>query len=393
MKRYLDSLIDSAGNAISGATITVYNTSTLVKPTIYSDSGVTPIANPVSSDASGRFSFYVADGRYDLAFAGSGITPFSLSDIEVADITGSSSTSDLPWKPNVVQLPDGSAGAPSLCFANATNTGIIRESANMVIVVTGTRYWYYDTSGNLLAYTDGVSDIGSSAANRPRNIYVSNQLVSKVATGTAPIAVDSTTEIANANVGTLKGCVLSAGPLAAGYVPYSSSTTQGTWQKGIKVLDVQSTPVVVSNNAAETLLMAVTIPASEFTAANQAIRIKGQGSLANTSGGAVNYTFQLKDSTAVTTWVTSAVTSVPNTSTFHWKLDAEVICVTTGSPGTVEVQGGVVIGGTEVSVTANTATISYDTAAQHVLQFKITMGTASANASGTQRTSITERLG
>lgn len=177
MRKYADNLIDTAGNIVSGATVTVYNTGTLVKPTIYSDDGVTPVANPVTTDASGRFSFYVADGRFDLAFAGSGITSYSLSDIEIADLNGSSSSADLTWKCNKIQLADGSAAAPSIGFQSATGTGIHRQGSNLSLNVAGVSYFQVNTSGHLVPTTTAVSDIGTAA------LKVNNLFINTLATG------------------------------------------------------------------------------------------------------------------------------------------------------------------------------------------------------------------
>lgn len=177
MRKYADNLIDTAGNIVSGATVTVYNTGTLVKPTIYSDDGVTPVANPVTTDSSGRFSFYVADGRFDLAFAGSGITPYSLADIEIADLNGSSSSADLTWKCNKIQLADGTAAAPSIGFQSATGTGVHRQGSNLSFDVAGTSYFQVNTSGHLVPTTTAVSDIGTAA------LKINNLFITTLATG------------------------------------------------------------------------------------------------------------------------------------------------------------------------------------------------------------------
>jgi len=70
MRRYADVVLNSQGVPQSTATVTVTKAATPagsgVAATIYSDDGITPIANPVSCDSNGRFAFYVANGRYDL---------------------------------------------------------------------------------------------------------------------------------------------------------------------------------------------------------------------------------------------------------------------------------------------------------------------------------------
>src|SRR5208282_4875175 len=67
-----------------GCTVTVYLTGTLTPASIYSDDMGTPLANPFTLIPfnNGYWYFYVADGRYDVNFSGSGIvSPFTLSDI------------------------------------------------------------------------------------------------------------------------------------------------------------------------------------------------------------------------------------------------------------------------------------------------------------------------
>jgi hypothetical protein len=77
-----------------GATITVYITgSGGTKASIYSDNGITPLANPftigVSPETSsiGYWFFYAANGTYDVQFSGAGVaTPFTLGAYQLFDI-------------------------------------------------------------------------------------------------------------------------------------------------------------------------------------------------------------------------------------------------------------------------------------------------------------------
>lgn len=67
------------------STITVYYTGTTNLVPIFTDAaGTIAKSNPFVSNSDASFGFYVAAGRYDLRFSGTGITtPFTLSDIEV----------------------------------------------------------------------------------------------------------------------------------------------------------------------------------------------------------------------------------------------------------------------------------------------------------------------
>lgn len=64
--------------------------------TLYSDDGVTTTTNPVVTDATGTFGFYVADGRYDLTYSGTGFTTKIIAAIEIADVT-EAKPSDAGW--------------------------------------------------------------------------------------------------------------------------------------------------------------------------------------------------------------------------------------------------------------------------------------------------------
>lgn len=87
MQRYLDLVQDVYGNALKGATVAVYNAQGALA-TLYSDNGVTPIANPITTDLTGQCAFYAANGTYSITssstnFAGrtdSGVVLFDPAD-------------------------------------------------------------------------------------------------------------------------------------------------------------------------------------------------------------------------------------------------------------------------------------------------------------------------
>ncbi len=61
--------LDLAGNALPGATVQVKNSLTGVNAPIYEDDGTTPKLNPQTCDATGRVSFKIASGLYDIVTA------------------------------------------------------------------------------------------------------------------------------------------------------------------------------------------------------------------------------------------------------------------------------------------------------------------------------------
>lgn len=75
MQRRQQYVFANTGRVIPGATVTVYLTGTTTKATIYSDNGVTSIANPVTVNTNdGSYIYYVANGRYDETVVASGFT-------------------------------------------------------------------------------------------------------------------------------------------------------------------------------------------------------------------------------------------------------------------------------------------------------------------------------
>ena len=69
-----DTVINTAGSAIAGATVTVYQSSGALAA-LYSDNGITPTVNPFTTNSAGGLSFYAAAGTYTIVISGSGIVP------------------------------------------------------------------------------------------------------------------------------------------------------------------------------------------------------------------------------------------------------------------------------------------------------------------------------
>jgi hypothetical protein len=88
MKKYFDFITNKQGDAIAGAMVEVFN-SNGTYATVYSDNGITVQANPMTTDASGYFDFYVADGRYNITTSGVKITTKTITDVLIVDPLGS----------------------------------------------------------------------------------------------------------------------------------------------------------------------------------------------------------------------------------------------------------------------------------------------------------------
>jgi hypothetical protein len=85
MQKYVNAVADLTGAPVAGALIQVNVQSTGLAAAIYSDNGVTPATNPLTTDSTGSFSFYAADGRYQLVISGANIQTVTLNDILLVD--------------------------------------------------------------------------------------------------------------------------------------------------------------------------------------------------------------------------------------------------------------------------------------------------------------------
>ena len=80
---YQNMIIDVSTGEGKQATITVYDAGTLNLSTIYSDPAGTPLANPFTTDANGRFDFYVDPGEFDIQVSGVRITTYKIEDVTI----------------------------------------------------------------------------------------------------------------------------------------------------------------------------------------------------------------------------------------------------------------------------------------------------------------------
>ena len=113
-------------------------------------------------------------------------------------------------------FPDGTVSLPSLYWGTDTATGFYRIGLNNIgYSYNGTKL--LDLSATLLGVTGGVS--------------VTTQFTSSVATGTPPLVVASTTNVANLNASSLNGGTFAApGPIGGGTPDtgtFTSITTPG----------------------------------------------------------------------------------------------------------------------------------------------------------------------
>lgn len=96
MQKYVNSVADSTGAPVANASVQVNNYPAGNAATIYSDNGITPATNPLTTDTNGSFSFYAADGRYQLVISGSNIQTQTVNDILLVDVLPSDLSTSLP---------------------------------------------------------------------------------------------------------------------------------------------------------------------------------------------------------------------------------------------------------------------------------------------------------
>lgn len=72
MQRFFDVVQDRNGTCIPNALVYVYVGSTSTLATLYSDNGVTPTVNPVTTNSDGEYAFYAANGTYTLQIQATG---------------------------------------------------------------------------------------------------------------------------------------------------------------------------------------------------------------------------------------------------------------------------------------------------------------------------------
>jgi hypothetical protein len=98
MQQFFDVVQTRSGAAIADVKVTVYNSSGGAA-TLYSDNGVTPKANPVTTNADGEYSFYAANGTYSAAFSSSAYVNETRTGIQLFDPADSAASNQVAYTP------------------------------------------------------------------------------------------------------------------------------------------------------------------------------------------------------------------------------------------------------------------------------------------------------
>lgn len=168
MKKFFDYIVDTRGDAVNGASVAVKMAGTSNDATLYSDNGVTTTANPVTTDTKGYFSFYIADGWYDIVVSGTGVTTQTITDVEIHDELSSS---------YLTETKTATAGQKAFTL---TTMSYVPGINNLSAYINGVRQApsaYTETDANTVTFTSGL-DAGDTVQ------FVSSDSVS-VSSGTA----------------------------------------------------------------------------------------------------------------------------------------------------------------------------------------------------------------
>jgi hypothetical protein len=178
--------------------ITIYNTGTLVKPTIYSDLGGTIKQNPFANDSAGYYFFYVDDGDYDIVFAPAGTTPWQLTAVRALTGNGLAffKITDFGGSPPTGELIAIGNGAAAVYTNNSygsifigLNSGALANGSDNDVCIGPVTCTAMTTNGNQVG-------IGSNAlrfATGANNTAVGSSAGSNVSTGSLNVYVGSST--------------------------------------------------------------------------------------------------------------------------------------------------------------------------------------------------------
>lgn len=125
MQKYFNNVaVGTPARPVSSATVTVTNNPGGSLSTIYSDNGISQTGNPLTTDSLGNFSFYAADGHYNLTISKTGITTQTVTDILLEDPADDGAVLSAFRYMTVAQIASVQAGAYSLNVGAALQAAI-----------------------------------------------------------------------------------------------------------------------------------------------------------------------------------------------------------------------------------------------------------------------------
>lgn len=136
--KYRDVVQDAAGNAIVGAAVTILGTGTATPSTLYEDDEVTPLANPLTTDATGNFEFSIEEGEYDISVAITGYTTVVQDRVSIGSAGGGGGAGNPYIVVNsLAAVPASATGTEALAIgdgaiANGNFSAAVGEDAEAV---------------------------------------------------------------------------------------------------------------------------------------------------------------------------------------------------------------------------------------------------------------------
>lgn len=348
MQKYSQVIQDSAGNALSNPTITVYLSGTTTLASLYSDNAFTAKSNPFTGDSDGTFELYAGNGRYTITVAKTGFafdSAFS-SDLLLHDPHGAITASQILANQNNYEPTNGS------------KVKIWRLSSDALWTITG--------------------------------LYIPTQTVSHTLlnVGAFPIA------LAHENTGSTAGgrftlpnvYTLTLLPGDSLDIVYDLTTARWrpTSQPGTtQILDRSISSLAVTNTTAETTVYTLSLPAS-LLATDRAIRVTLLGRIQNTSGGNVVYTAKLKYGTTV---VGTPTLTIATASDLASRMEGHLLAnsSTTAQIAQISFQG-------ESTFSQKRGTATEDSTVAKSVTITMTLDTASSSATFTKEAVLVELI-
>lgn len=296
MQRYVNFIASTTATnstlrVLDAATCTVYVSGTTTLATLYSDNGVSPLANPFLSSSTGQVSFYAANGLYDLVVAKTGYETVAISAIELDDLLASSGSNSVGYLPAgtgaVSRTVQGKLRETvSVADFGAVGNGVADDTAAIQAALTAASV----NGGGAVALGRGATYQVTSKINIPSNCGL---IGDGTATIYAPAASFNNTSLttrytSNSAVIDLSG--QTSGPFTANANPFlinvkiQSQVSQG-----------RCVDAVVVRNATSPLIMGCEIYGFPVGCGIKAASLSGESLFAN------NYIHDFLDNT--TSWV------------------------------------------------------------------------------------------